>query len=146
MRQNLLILALMIAFSFLVIVNVQAQTLPDFSQWEQESGSISGTLNGKRVSLNMPRYFKEDFKNLQYDDVNILNDGKGNPWLAFNTKIILDKLANGEYSIRQTQKFLFESLNGKWILVKDFSESVNVDKDTLDFLKEEYSLEVISRG
>lgn len=145
MRLNRLTSILAVAFLILIAVCAQAQTLPDYSKWDKESGPIFPNLNGKITTLTTTYYSHTDLENLKRYSVSVLNDEKDNPWLAYYTEETGEKHPDGRVSTKSARQFLFKYLNNKWTLVRDFSKSIDVDKDLANFLREEYKLEFENR-
>lgn len=107
-------------------------SLPDYSKWMFSASSMNAILNDKTMSLEFFRYLNRDDKE-KHLFVNVLNNEKREPWIAFHVIIYADQTKRREFH-------LFEYKNKKWEYVKNFSDSQDLENDTADFLKDKYNL------
>jgi hypothetical protein len=120
---------------------VSEPELPDYASFES-IGVIKQAcvLKGKDISLGVEYYSHTDLVNLRRQTVNILYDEKNNKWLALYLFEIGEKQPDGTIESKESSFYLFENVNGKWMLVGDFSKST--EQKFFDFLKQKYYLEL----
>lgn len=106
-------------------------TLPDYSKWMFTTSFVNVTHNGKVMSLMFYHYLNQSGQEKSLY-VNVLNNEKGESWIAFYVIIYTDRSKRSEYH-------LFEDKNSKWEYVKNFSDSQDLGQDTEKFLKDKYN-------
>lgn len=116
-------------------------TFPDLTGYDKTTSEIPMVLDGKDVNFQMDQYYYLDLDNLKRHFVSLLNNESGKPWLALYTEEDGERLPDGSVVTKESRLYLFENVNGKWVLVKDFSESQNFSNEFDELLKNKYKLE-----
>ena|SRR3989344_2052266 len=111
-------------------------TLPDYSKWRSESVIARSLHNGKEVDLLEIDHFdiviNRDLARIKRY-VSIIHNEEQKPWLLFYMVV--------NESDKIDRFYIFENKNGPWSLVKDFTNTENIEKEVLDFVKAQYNLE-----
>lgn len=120
----------------------QQPTLPDYTRWYKSvSQNSSVVLNDRNVNLLSEFYINLDVDNLYHHGVFVIYDEQRRPWIALYTRVILYR--DGDRLVPAgTSYWSFEASNGGWSFVRDFSQSQELDKETAEFLKNRYNLEL----
>lgn len=142
MKQSRLVSILIAAFVLVLSVDVQAQTLPDLTGQEKNTSEFPAVLNGKDVNLQINKYHYIDWENLKQHFVSLLNNEIGEPWLAIHREEVGERLSDGVVATKETHLYLFENVNGKWLLVKEFQLNSDVQSEFDELLKSKYQLEI----
>lgn len=142
MKQSRLVSILIAAFVLVLSVDVQAQTLPDLTGQEKVIYELQAVLNGKDVNLQLDKYYYIDWENLKQHFVSLLNNEIGEPWLAIHREEVGERLSDGVVATKETHLYLFENVNGKWLLVKEFQLNSDVQSEFDELLKSKYQLEI----
>ena len=118
------------------------QTLPDYTKWDKIVDTSNPAVhNGKDIFLHVESYQNLDVDNLYYHTVVVIYDEQKRPWIFLYIRILLyrdgDKLVSAG-----VDNWLFEDSGKGPSFVKDFSQSKDLQKETADFLKSQYGLEL----
>lgn len=115
--------------------------LPDFAGWGSEKGSHSATHDNKVTIITFTVYTNIDWAVLERQMVRVFNDENINPWLAFYSKEVGEKLPDGGINTEKEDWSVFEKINGKWVFVKNFPPGTsNLSKSFADFIADRYKL------
>ncbi len=111
-------------------------SVPDYSKWQLTSETAEEFLYKKEAVLLVIKIFNYvDGAGMRHS-VATIDDLKQKPWLLFyGTENMLTK-DRAYYRGR----YVFEQNNGKWVPVKDLSNSQDMEKDGEKLLKERYDL------
>lgn len=136
-------LSITVAILLLTATQVVAQqTLPDYTKWDKTfSENFSAVHKGKNVNLSAEFYINLDVDNLYYHTALVFYDENKHPWIVLYTRVAVYKDGNELVPV-STNYWLFETSNKSWSFVKDFSQSKDLDKETAEFLKSRYDLEL----
>lgn len=132
------ILALFVCVFTLLFANqaFAQQAVPDYSNWENQSGQVQAVHDGKQVVLTNTVYKNVDEATNLEELVNILNDENGKPWLIIYKYL---QHTSDHQNEKPTQSHLFEYKNGKWVHIQDLSNGT--EDDFYNLLKSKYNLE-----
>ena len=120
----------------------RSHNLPDYSKWAQEppqkiQAKIQAMRNDQAVSLVVTDYQNVDISNYVQEFVTVLDDENEKPWLLFYEFVKF----GSDFKPVKFSFNMFEYKKGKWVHVKDFTNSgPNLGKDTEDLLKNRYNL------
>ena len=138
MRIRSLFVAVVFVFAF-VLQSFAQTAVPDYSGWKKISSPEQFTIDGKSVTLKVGIYQDTNQSTLVEHLIIVINNESGEPWIMLYT--YLQHTADHKNENKE-QNNLFEYQNGKWVHIKDFSDSQDLYKETEEFLKSRYSLGV----
>lgn len=116
--------------------------MPDYSNWDQAgSGMYPAVHAGQQVTLRVDLYTNTDLVNLKRHSLVIVFNEKNNQWLALLTEETGEEHPDGSVTTKESQNYLFENKNNKFVFVKSFQDGPNLDEETAACLKSQYGLE-----
>lgn len=132
-------------FSVLLPMTVNAQTpgMPDYSQWKiTNEGMLPVAINGKTTTLHGQLYQDQvDIANLKRYTVVLFYNDKNVLWFSLVTEEVGEKQPNGAIFTKETHYYIFESVNSKWVLAKDLTNSPNPGNEADNFVKTKFGVE-----
>ena len=139
---NLSVIALLFTVVIVSPLTVYGQTpvMPNFSSWKKlDSNKYAHSIGGKKVNLLEEVYQNTDLQKLKRDSVVLVYNEANNLWLGIYTNETGGKLPDGSISTKEFHVYLFESIKGKWVFIKDVTSMSQAEFNK--FLFEKYNLQ-----
>ena len=113
-----------------------ASPVPDYTKWQITSETAEEFLYNKEAVFLMIKIFNYvDSAGMRYS-VSVIDDLEQKPWLLF---YYVEKILTKD-GAHYRGRYVFEQNNGRWVAVKDLSNSQDMEKEGEKFLKEKYNL------